>query len=99
QGCETHAAHTRHNPPPCSDRKAHPPPLIIGRRITRGTTRRRRRHATATDVKVARPPRPPLSGLMSSRRCVTSTAQTDQSSRPKLVLGGLKLNSCRSSSR
>src|SRR5262249_22022688 len=79
--------------------RATPSAAVQRPKSARRTTRRRRRHATATDVKVARPPRPPLSGLMSSRRCVTSTAQTDQSSRSKLVLGGLKLNSCRSSSR
>jgi hypothetical protein len=55
--------------------------------------------ARAKDVRVARPTRPPLSGLISSRRCVTPSAKMDQSSRSKLVPGGLKVNSCRTSSR
>ena len=46
---------------------------------------------------MARPTRPPLSGLISTRRWVTAVAAVDQISRSKVVSGGLKLNSCRTS--
>ena len=50
-------------------------------------------------MRVARQGLSPLSGLITSRRCVTPSADTAHSSRSKVVSGGLKLYSCRSSSR
>ena len=53
---------------------------------------------SASEVIVARQGLPPLSGLITSRRWVTPGV-TVQSSRSKVVPGGLKLYSCRSTSR
>ena len=50
-------------------------------------------------MRVARQGLPPLSGLITSRRWVTPWAETVHFSRSKVVPSGLKLNSCRSSSR
>src|SRR5262249_4558720 len=58
-----------------------------------------RLYARERAVRVARPIRPPLSGLISKRRWVTASVTTDHSSCSKLVPGGLKLNSCRASCR
>jgi hypothetical protein len=75
-------------------------PRIVeaGRRGPSGRSRTAR-HASVKAVRLARPTRPPLSGLFGSRRCVTAPAGVDQSSRSKIVPGGLKLNSCQTSSR
>ena len=45
------------------------------------------------EVRVARQDLPPLSGFIHSCRCVTPSASTAQSSRSKVVPGGLKLYS------
>jgi hypothetical protein len=45
------------------------------------------------EVRVARQGLPPLSGFIHSCRCVTPSASTAQSSRSKVVPGGLKLYS------
>ena len=83
---------------PCSGRSARSR-ASHHRRGWRRRTDRKPLHASVRAVRVARPTRPPLSGMISSRRCVTAPADIDQSSRSKLVAGGLKLNSCRTSSR
>ena len=49
------------------------------------------RHRKTNDVRVARQGLSPLSGLITSRKCVTPSAVTAQSSRSKVVAGGLKL--------
>ena len=56
-------------------------------------------HRKTNDVRVARQGLSPLSGLITSRRWVTPWAETVHFSRSKVVPAGLKLYSCRSSSR
>src|SRR5215510_2935219 len=50
-------------------------------------------HCMASEVSVARPGLPPLSGLIRSCRCVIPSAVTAQSSRSNVVPGGLKVYS------
>src|SRR4051812_44374920 len=59
----------------------------------------RSRHHSVSEVIVARQGLPPLSGLIWSRRWVMLPPDTAQSSRSNVVPGGLKLYSCRTSSR
>jgi hypothetical protein len=83
----------RHGDPAHADRRD--PGLVI----SVGVATTKPLHASVRAVRVARPMRPPLSGLISSRRCVAAASEVDQRTRSKVVAGGLKLNSCRTSSR